>query len=80
MGSGGLVIDAMPVAIGCLGVERRGERFFVLSHFLDSEAILREFLRESVCESLILYFGSPWTQSAPARDQLYDLQRLKNCI
>ena len=31
MGSGGLAVDAM--AIGCLGVERRGERFFVLSHF-----------------------------------------------
>jgi hypothetical protein len=31
MGSGGLAVDAM--AIGCLGVDRRGERFFVLSHF-----------------------------------------------
>ena len=31
MGSGGLAVDAM--AIGCLGVERRGERFFVLCHF-----------------------------------------------
>ena len=31
MGSGGLAADAM--AIGCLGVDRRGERFFVLSHF-----------------------------------------------
>ena len=31
MGSGGLAVDAM--AIGCVGVERRGERFFVLSHF-----------------------------------------------
>ena len=31
MGSGGLAFEAM--AIGCLGVERRGERFFVLSHF-----------------------------------------------
>ena len=31
MGSGGLAVDAM--AIGCLGVERCGERFFVLSHF-----------------------------------------------
>ena len=31
MGSGGLPVDA--IAIGCLGVDRRGERFFVLSHF-----------------------------------------------
>ncbi len=31
MGSGGLADDAM--AIRCLGVERRGERLFVLSHF-----------------------------------------------
>ena len=32
MGSGGLAVDAM--AIGCLGVERRVERFFfILSHF-----------------------------------------------
>ena len=31
MGSRGLAVDAM--AIGCLGVERCGERFFVLSHF-----------------------------------------------
>jgi hypothetical protein len=30
MGSGGLEVDAM--AIGCPGVDRRGERFFVLSH------------------------------------------------
>ena len=29
LGSGGLAVDAL--AIGCLGVERRGERFFVLS-------------------------------------------------
>jgi hypothetical protein len=31
MGSGVLAVDAM--ATGCLGAERRGERFFVLSHF-----------------------------------------------
>jgi hypothetical protein len=31
MGSGGLAVDAM--AIGCLGMDRRGERFFILSHF-----------------------------------------------
>jgi hypothetical protein len=31
MGSGGLPVDAM--ATGCLVVELRGERFFVLSHF-----------------------------------------------
>jgi hypothetical protein len=31
MASGGLAVDAM--AIGCLGVERCGERFFVLIHF-----------------------------------------------
>ena len=31
MGSGGLAVDSM--AIGCLGVERRVERFFILSHF-----------------------------------------------
>jgi hypothetical protein len=31
MGSGGLEVDAM--AKGCLGVDRRGERFFVLGHF-----------------------------------------------
>jgi hypothetical protein len=30
MGSGGLAVDAM--AIGCLDVDGRGERFFVLSH------------------------------------------------
>ena len=30
MGSGGLAVDAM--AIGCRGVDHRGERFFVLSH------------------------------------------------
>jgi len=30
MGLGGLAVDAM--AIGCLGVERCGGRFFVLSH------------------------------------------------
>ena len=33
MGSGGLAVDSM--AIGCRGVDRRGERFFVLSHFLN---------------------------------------------
>jgi hypothetical protein len=32
MGSGYLAVDAM--VIGCLGVERRMERFFILSHFL----------------------------------------------
>jgi hypothetical protein len=32
MGLGGLAVEAM--AIGCLGVDRRGERFFVLSHSL----------------------------------------------
>ena len=31
MGSGGLTVDDM--SIGCLGVDRRVERFFVLSHF-----------------------------------------------
>ena len=31
MRSGGLAVDAM--AIGCLGIDRRGERFFVLDHF-----------------------------------------------
>jgi hypothetical protein len=31
MGAGGLAVDAM--AVGCLGVERRGRRFFALSHF-----------------------------------------------
>ena len=31
MGAGGLAVDAM--VIGCLGVERRVERLFVLSHF-----------------------------------------------
>jgi hypothetical protein len=45
MGSGGLAVDAM--AIACLGVDRRGERFFVLSHFLldvslDDESILEK--------------------------------------
>jgi hypothetical protein len=33
MGSGGLAVDAM--VIGCLGVDHRGERFFVLLHFCD---------------------------------------------
>jgi len=32
MGSGDLAVDVM--VIGCLGVDRRGERIFVLSHFL----------------------------------------------
>ena len=32
MGAGGLAVDAM--VIGCLGVDRRGRRFFVLSHFV----------------------------------------------
>jgi len=31
MGSGGLTVDDM--AIGCLGVDRRVDRFFILSHF-----------------------------------------------
>ena len=31
MGSGGLAVDAN--GIGCRGVDRRGERFFVLGHF-----------------------------------------------
>jgi hypothetical protein len=31
IGSGDLAVDAM--AIGCLGMDRHGERFFVLNHF-----------------------------------------------
>jgi hypothetical protein len=41
MGSGGLADDAM--GIGCLRVERRGERFFVLSHF-------SEYATVTVCQ------------------------------
>jgi len=47
MGSGGLAVDAM--AIGCLGVERRGERFFVLSHF--SSEIRVHIMRMCTCVS-----------------------------
>ncbi len=35
-GAGGLAIDAM--VIGCLGVDRRGRRFLVLSHFVQGDA------------------------------------------
>jgi hypothetical protein len=46
MGSGGLAVDAM--AIGCLGVDRRCKRFFVLSLFSE--------LADSKCVFSTLYF------------------------
>ncbi len=38
MGSGGLPVDAMVtvIGLGCLGMDSRGERFFVLGDFHDS--------------------------------------------
>jgi hypothetical protein len=50
MGSGGLVVDAM--SIGCRGVDRRGERFFVLSHLCVCEqmcALLRRCIQWWCC-------------------------------
>jgi hypothetical protein len=46
MGSGGLAVDAM--AIGCLGVDRCGERFFVLNHFSD------DLLGTTVCVECLI--------------------------
>jgi len=43
MGSGGLAVDAM--AIGCLGMECRVERFFVLSHHFRAIKIRRCLLK-----------------------------------
>ena len=40
MGSGGLEVDAM--AIGCLGVDRHGERIFALSHHDFASFLLRD--------------------------------------
>jgi len=57
MGSGGLAVDAM--AIGCLGVERRGERFFRTKPFF-VEAAQRLELRKMHILGIFGYNGS-WT-------------------
>jgi len=56
MGSGGLAVDAM--AIGCLGVERRGERFF--GFFFPKKLLL----------FLLVFFWYVWT-GHDLRPQLY---------
>jgi hypothetical protein len=61
MRSGGLAVDAM--TIGCLGIDRCGERFFVLDHFLSPVSLdgffcLGYTLLKSFCLGVIK-FKSP---------------------
>jgi len=53
MGSGGLAVDAM--AIVCLGVDRCGERFFVLSHFGISSQVRENHGEKCVLESKLVF-------------------------
>jgi hypothetical protein len=58
MGSGGLAVDAM--AIGCLVVDRRGELFFVLSHFCLCECEVLSLMLETLMATTITvvqYYG-----------------------
>jgi hypothetical protein len=58
MGSGGLAVDAM--AIGCLVVDRRGELFFVLSHFCLCECEVLALMLETLMATTITvvrYYG-----------------------
>ena len=60
MGSGGLAVDAM--AIGCLVVDRRGELFFVLSHFCLCECEVLALMLETLIKlattiTVVRYYG-----------------------
>jgi hypothetical protein len=60
MGSGGLAVDAM--SIGCLVVDRRGERFFVLSHFCLCECEVLALMLETLIKlattiTVVRYYG-----------------------
>ena len=92
MGSGGLAVDAM--AIGCRGVDHRGERFFVLSHhdFRVFHPAAGKVIRVSdafklpppVCVCVFITAGPMIKLCAGGRgtvkDMCYEVRRAEACV